>query len=82
MVCIVLEIMELNGLFFMVIVCGFFFLMMDVGIFIVWFVVGIVMGLIKEGDKFVVLLDILGDEDYLGDMDFKVVGIEVGVILF
>ena len=55
-------------------VCGGSMAMMDAGIQITEPVAGIAMGLIKEGDKIVVLSDILGDEDHLGDMDFKVVG--------
>lgn len=81
-VCVVFEIIEFNGLFLMVFVCGVFFVLMDVGVLIKVVVVGIVMGLVKEEEKFVVFLDILGDEDYLGDMDFKVVGICEGVIVF
>lgn len=80
-VCVVFEIMEFNGLFLMVFVCGLLFVLMDAGVLIKVFVVGIVMGLVKEENDFVVLFDILGDEDYFGDMDFKVVGIVIGVIV-
>lgn len=76
LICVVLEIIELNGLLLMVLVCGGCFVLMDVGVLMKVYVVGIVMGLIFEGNKFVVLIDIFGDEDYFGDMDFKVVGIE------
>lgn len=54
---------------------------MLVGVFIKEYVVGIVMGFIKEGEEFIVLIDIMGLEDYLGDMDFKVVGIKFGIIV-
>lgn len=80
-ICVVLEIMEFNGFFLMVLVCGSSLVLMDVGVLLKVLVVGIVMGLVKEGECFVVLFDILGDEDYLGDMDFKVVGIEKGIIV-
>ena len=53
--------------------------MMDAGVPLSAHVAGIAMGLIKDGNKFSVLTDILGDEDHLGDMDFKVAGSEVGV---
>lgn len=81
-ICIVLDIIELNGLFLMVFVCGVLLLFMDVGVLLKVLVVGIVMGLVKEGECFVVFFDILGDEDYLGDMDFKVVGFVNGIIVF
>lgn len=80
-VCVVFEIIEFNGFFFMVFVCGVFLVLMDVGVLIKVVVVGIVMGLVKEGDNYVVLFDILGDEDYLGDMDFKVVGFCDGIFV-
>lgn len=80
-ICVVLEIIELNGFLLMVLVCGLLLVLMDVGVLVKVLVVGIVMGLVKEGDCFVVLFDILGDEDYLGDMDFKVVGIVEGIFV-
>lgn len=73
------EITESNGSSSMATVCGTSLSMMDAGVPLVRPVAGIAMGLIKEGDKFAVLSDILGDEDFLGDMDFKVAGTEVGV---
>jgi polyribonucleotide nucleotidyltransferase len=60
-------------------VCGSSLAMMDAGVPLSNPVAGIAMGLIKEGDRFAVLSDILGDEDHLGDMDFKVAGTEVGI---
>ena len=60
-------------------VCGTSLALMDAGVPIKAPVAGIAMGLIKEGDKFAVLTDILGDEDHLGDMDFKVAGTATGV---
>ena len=60
-------------------VCGTSLALMDAGVNIKAPVAGIAMGLIKEGDKFVVLSDIMGDEDHLGDMDFKVAGTAEGV---
>lgn len=78
---VVFEIIEFNGFFFMVFVCGAFLALMDVGVSIKVVVAGIVMGLVKEGDNYVVLFDILGDEDYLGDMDFKVVGFRDGIFV-
>ena len=60
-------------------VCGSSLALMDAGVPIKNSVSGIAMGLIKEGDDFVVLSDILGDEDHLGDMDFKVAGTEAGI---
>lgn len=80
-ICVVFEIIEFNGFSLMVFVCGVFLVLMDVGVLVKVLVVGIVMGLVKEGEKFVVLIDIFGDEDYFGDMDFKVVGIDKGVIV-
>ncbi|HQS01917.1 MAG: polyribonucleotide nucleotidyltransferase [Halothiobacillus sp. 24-54-40] len=76
---IVSEITESNGSSSMASVCGASLSMMDAGVAIKAPVAGIAMGLIKEGDQFVVLSDILGDEDHLGDMDFKVVGTADGV---
>ena len=76
---IVSEITESNGSSSMATVCGGSLSMMDAGVPIKASVAGIAMGLIKEGDQFAVLSDILGDEDYLGDMDFKVAGTEAGV---
>ena len=76
---IVSEITESNGSSSMASVCGASLSMMDAGIETKAPVAGIAMGLIKEGDKFVVLSDIMGDEDHLGDMDFKVAGTETGI---
>ncbi len=76
---IVSEITESNGSSSMATVCGSSLSMMDAGIPIARPVAGIAMGLIKEGEQFAVLSDILGDEDHLGDMDFKVAGTEAGV---
>ncbi|WP_119680021.1 polyribonucleotide nucleotidyltransferase [Indioceanicola profundi] len=76
---IVSEITESNGSSSMATVCGTSLSLMDAGVPLVRPVAGIAMGLIKEGDKFAVLSDILGDEDHLGDMDFKVAGTEKGV---
>ncbi len=76
---IVSEITESNGSSSMATVCGASLSMMDAGVPVRRPVAGIAMGLIKEGDKYAVLSDILGDEDHLGDMDFKVAGSEVGV---
>ncbi|MDT8429724.1 MAG: polyribonucleotide nucleotidyltransferase [Pseudomonadales bacterium] len=76
---IVSEITESNGSSSMATVCGSSLAMMDAGVPISAPVAGIAMGLIKEGDKFSVLTDILGDEDHLGDMDFKVAGTANGV---
>lgn len=73
------EITESNGSSSMATVCGTSLALMDAGIPITDAVAGIAMGLIKEGDKYVVLTDILGDEDHLGDMDFKVAGTINGV---
>lgn len=73
------EITESNGSSSMATVCGASLSMMDAGVPLARPVAGIAMGLIKEEDKFAVLSDILGDEDFLGDMDFKVAGTEVGV---
>jgi polyribonucleotide nucleotidyltransferase len=76
---LVSEITESNGSSSMASVCGGCLALMDAGVPIKRHVAGIAMGLIKEGNKFAVLTDILGDEDHLGDMDFKVAGTEVGV---
>ena len=76
---IVSEINESNGSSSMATVCGTSLAMMDAGIPLKRPVAGIAMGLIKEGDNFAVLSDILGDEDHLGDMDFKVAGTDQGV---
>jgi len=76
---VVSEITESNGSSSMATVCGASLSMMDAGVPLVRPVSGIAMGLIKEGDEFAVLSDILGDEDHLGDMDFKVAGTERGV---
>lgn len=76
---VVSEITESNGSSSMATVCGASLSMMDAGVPIKAPVAGIAMGLIKEGDKFAVLTDILGDEDHLGDMDFKVAGTADGV---
>ncbi|WP_417459644.1 polyribonucleotide nucleotidyltransferase [Kordiimonas sp.] len=76
---LVSEITESNGSSSMATVCGAALSMMDAGVPISRPVSGIAMGLIKEGDDFAVLSDILGDEDHLGDMDFKVAGTEKGV---
>jgi len=76
---LVSEITESNGSSSMATVCGSSLAMMDAGVPLARPVAGIAMGLIKEGEKFAVLSDILGDEDHLGDMDFKVAGTDVGV---
>ena len=76
---IVSEITESNGSSSMATVCGTSLALMDAGVPLSRPVAGIAMGLIKEGDRFAVLSDILGDEDHLGDMDFKVAGTETGV---
>ena len=76
---IVSEITESNGSSSMATVCGSSLALMNAGVPIKKQVAGIAMGLIKEGDKFVVLSDILGDEDHLGDMDFKVAGTKDGI---
>ena len=76
---VVSEITESNGSSSMASVCGSSLSMMDAGVPLKAPVAGIAMGLIKEGDGFAVLSDILGDEDHLGDMDFKVAGTEDGI---
>jgi len=76
---VVSEITESNGSSSMASVCGSSLAMMDAGVPVTAPVAGIAMGLIKEGERFAVLTDILGDEDHLGDMDFKVAGTNKGV---
>ena len=76
---VVSEITESNGSSSMASVCGTSLSLMDAGVGVSAPVAGIAMGLIKQGDKFVVLSDIMGDEDHLGDMDFKVAGSNKGV---
>ncbi|AKU12511.1 polynucleotide phosphorylase [Azoarcus sp. CIB] len=76
---VVSEITESNGSSSMASVCGGSLALMDAGVPMKEHVAGIAMGLIKEGNRFAVLTDILGDEDHLGDMDFKVAGTERGV---
>ena len=76
---VVSEITESNGSSSMASVCGTSLSLMDAGVPLTNPVAGIAMGLIKEGDDFAVLTDILGDEDHLGDMDFKVAGTESGI---
>ena len=76
---VVSEVTESNGSSSMATVCGTSLALMDAGVPLPRPVAGIAMGLIKEGERFAVLSDILGDEDHLGDMDFKVAGTEHGV---
>ena len=76
---VVSEITESNGSSSMASVCGGCLALMDAGVPLKAHVAGIAMGLIKEGNRFAVLTDILGDEDHLGDMDFKVAGTERGI---
>ena len=76
---VVSEITESNGSSSMASVCGGCLALMDAGVPLKAHVAGIAMGLIKEGNRFAVLTDILGDEDHLGDMDFKVAGTESGI---
>ncbi|HEV7803277.1 MAG TPA: polyribonucleotide nucleotidyltransferase [Burkholderiales bacterium] len=76
---VVSEITESNGSSSMASVCGGSLALMDAGVPLKAHVAGIAMGLIKEGNRFAVLTDILGDEDHLGDMDFKVAGTDRGV---
>ena len=76
---VVSEITESNGSSSMATVCGTSLALMDAGVPITRPIAGIAMGLILEGERFAVLSDILGDEDHLGDMDFKVAGTEMGV---
>jgi polyribonucleotide nucleotidyltransferase len=79
---IVSDILESNGSSSMATVCGGSLALMDAGVPVKAHVAGIAMGLMKEGDKIVILTDILGLEDHLGDMDFKVTGTEKGVTAF
>jgi polyribonucleotide nucleotidyltransferase len=76
---VVSEILESNGSSSMASVCGTSLALMDAGVPIKAPVAGVAMGLVKEGDRFSVLTDILGDEDHLGDMDFKVAGTADGI---
>ncbi len=76
---VVSEITESNGSSSMASVCGTSLALMDAGVPVKAPVAGVAMGLVKEGDDFAVLTDILGDEDHLGDMDFKVAGTEAGI---
>jgi len=76
---VVSEVTESNGSSSMATVCGTSMSLMDAGVPLSQACAGIAMGLIKEGDRFAVLSDILGDEDHLGDMDFKVAGTEQGI---
>jgi len=76
---VVSEVLESNGSSSMATVCGGSLALMDAGVPIKAAVAGIAMGLVKEGDKVRVLTDILGDEDHLGDMDFKVAGTSTGI---
>ena len=76
---VVSEVTESNGSSSMASVCGGCLALMDAGVPLKAHVAGIAMGLIKEGNRFAVLSDILGDEDHLGDMDFKVAGTEKGI---
>lgn len=76
---VVSEICESNGSSSMASVCGGCLSLLDAGVPLKDFVAGVAMGLIKEGNKFAVLTDILGDEDHLGDMDFKVTGTRDGI---
>ena len=76
---VVSEITESNGSSSMASVCGACLALMDAGVPLKAHVAGIAMGLIKEGNRFAVLTDILGDEDHLGDMDFKVAGTDKGI---
>ena len=76
---VVSEITESNGSSSMASVCGTSLSLMDAGVPITTPVAGVAMGLVKEGDEYAVLTDILGDEDHLGDMDFKVAGTDGGI---
>ncbi|MBK9031683.1 MAG: polyribonucleotide nucleotidyltransferase [Myxococcales bacterium] len=76
---VVSEILESNGSSSMASVCGASLALMDAGVPVTMPVAGIAMGLMKEGDEYAILSDILGDEDHLGDMDFKVTGTKVGI---
>src|SRR5206468_6124772 len=79
---VVSDILESNGSSSMATVCGGTLSLMDAGVPIAAPVAGIAMGLIKEGDRIAILSDILGDEDHLGDMDFKVTGTRAGIAGF
>lgn len=79
---VVSEILESNGSSSMATVCAGSLALMDAGVPLKKAVAGIAMGLIKEGDEYVILTDILGDEDHLGDMDFKVAGTRDGITAF
>ena len=76
---VVSEVLESNGSSSMATVCAGTMALMDAGVQIKSPVSGIAMGLISDGDRFAVLSDILGDEDHLGDMDFKVTGTDKGI---
>ena len=76
---IVSEVLESNGSSSMATVCGSILSLMDAGVPIITPVAGIALGLIKEDDEFIILSDILGDEDHIGDMDFKVAGTREGI---
>ena len=76
---VVSEVLESNGSSSMATVCGGMLSLMDAGVPTIDTVAGIAMGLVKEGEKVVILSDILGDEDHIGDMDFKVAGTQEGV---
>ena len=76
---VVSEVLESNGSSSMATVCGTSLALMDAGVPLKGAVAGVAMGLVKEGERFAVLTDILGDEDHLGDMDFKVAGTKDGV---
>merc|ERR1712127_878831 len=76
---IVSEITESNGSSSMASVCGTSLALMDAGVPMKAPIAGVAMGLVKEGNRYAVLTDILGDEDHLGDMDFKVAGTAAGV---
>ena len=79
---VVSDVLESNGSSSMATVCASSLSLMDAGVPTKDAVSGIAMGMIKEGDKYVILSDILGDEDHLGDMDFKVAGTETGITAF
>ncbi len=76
---VVSEVTESNGSSSMASVCGASLALMDAGVPVKAAVAGVAMGLVKEGDRYAVLTDILGDEDHLGDMDFKVAGTDSGI---
>ncbi|MGA2226306.1 MAG: polyribonucleotide nucleotidyltransferase, partial [Syntrophobacteraceae bacterium] len=79
---VVSEVLESNGSSSMATVCGASLALLDAGVPVSDSVAGIAMGLIKEGNEFIILSDILGDEDHLGDMDFKVTGTDKGITAF